>query len=626
MGNLFAEAKLKTALANDTYTDKKEIVSKAGYLLGVDKNIFDSGELLPEIYEELEKNQDARMVRNLCFLFTCIEHCYKQLQMQMVNDLKNLHSMDMTKAATEALRKDGLDIVKANCTLDEYRPRIAAEIANRIQGCKDIFPMWVPWEYIRQMFSFPTKTKDRAQERAWLYYNENIIRFPYNVFLNWQFKADEGGNLLGSDEQFLIRLYAQNGDTFCDYDKVRGESKQTQQNVEQFLLHSVRSEILVDCENCDPLKFFAVLQSLSPEAIGKIQKIFLFDDVNASSIWGLVEHYTKAKVDRFMTQRVVEGKSVVDMTVAVCCCQEHYDKKIDSFLLFSSDSDYWPLINNVVTARFLMMFEREKTSKAIVNKMREHHVLYCYTDQFCKAGDAYRLRNDALALECASYLKQQLGSCNIEDIHDLAPKYQTYFGRDGRRVEFTYNDISFEIRVARVFVFPQGVAAIAPYMGQIMARPEAYTYIIDIGGYTTDVVKFSRGGQVDMTFCESFNNGVIKMYDEVQRAVRNRFQLDMDDYSIDNVLRRGYNPGREINELVHSTARSYARTLIRTLKEKGVDLTLSYPVFIGGGSCLMRPVIESELGRDDYLFVEDPRANAVGFKMMAESKLAAENR
>lgn len=70
----------------------------------------------------------------------------------------------------------------------------------------------------------------------------------------------------------------------------------------------------------------------------------------------------------------------------------------------------------------------------------------------------------------------------------------------------------------------------------------------------------------------------------------------------------------------------YARTLIRTLKEKGVDLTLSYPVFIGGGSCLMRPVIESELGRDDYLFVEDPRANAVGFKMMAESKLAAENR
>ena len=50
------------------------------------------------------------------------------------------------------------------------------------------------------------------------------------------------------------------------------------------------------------------------------------------------------------------------------------------------------------------------------------------------------------------------------------------------------------------------------------------------------------------------------------------------------------------------------------------------PVFIGGGSILMRPVIESELGRDDYLFIGDPRANAIGYKMMAESKLAAENR
>ena len=52
-------------------------------------------------------------------------------------------------------------------------------------------------------------------------------------------------------------------------------------------------------------------------------------------------------------------------------------------------------------------------------------------------------------------------------------------------------------------------------------------------------MKFSRGGQVDMAFCESFNNGVIKMYDEVQRAVRNHFQLDVDDYTIDNILRCG---------------------------------------------------------------------------------------
>lgn len=100
--------------------------------------------------------------------------------------------------------------------------------------------------------------------------------------------------------------------------------------------------------------------------------------------------------------------------------------------------------------------------------------------------------------------------------------------------------------------------------------PEAYTYIIDIGGYTTDVMKFSRGGQVDMAFCESFNNGVIKMYDEVRRAVRNRFQLDVDDYTIDNILRCGYNPGKELNDGFTRPPVNYARTLIRSLKEKAL--------------------------------------------------------
>lgn len=51
-------------------------------------------------------------------------------------------------------------------------------------------------------------------------------------------------------------------------------------------------------------------------------------------------------------------------------------------------------------------------------------------------------------------------------IHDLASEYDKYFGRDGRRVVFTYNNVDFEVRIVRVMVFPQGVAAIAPYMSK----------------------------------------------------------------------------------------------------------------------------------------------------------------
>ncbi len=48
--------------------------------------------------------------------------------------------------------------------------------------------------------------------------------------------------------------------------------------------------------------------------------------------------------------------------------------------------------------------------------MREHHVLYCYTDQFCKAGAHTGSATMLWRWDPASYLKQQLGSCNIEDM------------------------------------------------------------------------------------------------------------------------------------------------------------------------------------------------------------------
>lgn len=94
-------------------------------------------------------------------------------------------------------------------------------------------------------------------------------------------------------------------------------------------------------------------------------------------------------------------------------------------------------------------------------------------------------------------------------LQELKPKYLKYFGRGGQRIEFTYNGTHYDLRVARVEVFPQGYAAVVPYLGKI--RDKTRSYIIDIGGYTTDVVMLKKGGEPDLDFCESFNAGVIRM-------------------------------------------------------------------------------------------------------------------
>lgn len=209
-------------------------------------------------------------------------------------------------------------------------------------------------------------------------------------------------------------------------------------------------------------------------------------------------------------------------------------------------------------------------------------------------------------------------------LQELKEKYVAYFGRSGKRVCFEYNDVTFDIRIGRVEVFPQGYAAMVPYLGE--TKNKARSYIIDIGGYTTDVIKLKRGGEPDLEFCESFNTGIIKLFDKIERTVRNSFRVELDDYMVDSILRGQMQGAAAIQKAAKQVRREFASTLIHSLAEKGVDLTLSYPVFIGGGASLLKEDIITQLECDEYKFVDDVRANAQGYELLAKAKLIRESR
>jgi hypothetical protein len=72
------------------------------------------------------------------------------------------------------------------------------------------------------------------------------------------------------------------------------------------------------------------------------------------------------------------------MTAGVC--RNYYDDGIDSFILVSSDSDYWGLISSLPMAKFLVMYEYAKCGIAIKNALSEHDIYYCSIDDFCSAN------------------------------------------------------------------------------------------------------------------------------------------------------------------------------------------------------------------------------------------------
>ena len=398
------------------------IVSKVAYLIGVGDSHWKSTltGLDSDIYEELEENKDARIVRNLCMLRTEIERNFKRFSMLILMELKNLHTIPQTQKMIHQLHKDGIDIIKANPKLEEYLPKINTLLQQHIDACKTLFPIWVNWDFVRQLFIIPGGSSTKKSKEVFEYYMENLERYPYRMFINWRWGSDDEGNLLYNDEKFLSRLYQQNGEVFTGYANVRGEGKETQRNIYGFVDASEQTVALVDCENCDPLKMCAALQSVQPEMLAKITKIILFNDVNASSAWNLLEKHTKATIEHQMSERVLTGKSLVDVMLVAGCCKEHYMNKVDSFLLFSSDSDYWGLISSVSTAKFLVMVEQSKVSGEVIRKMIDSDIPFCYLDQFCQGGQSHKMKVDALLSECRRFVGQHYQPVNVHEMLNVA--------------------------------------------------------------------------------------------------------------------------------------------------------------------------------------------------------------
>lgn len=96
-----------------------------------------------------------------------------------------------------------------------------------------------------------------------------------------------------------------------------------------------------------------------------------------------MNEFTEIPVERILLQRVKEDKSFLDIRLSVGVCKEFYQNKIDSFILASSNSDYWGLIPTLEEVRFLVLVEEEKVSGAIRHTLEDAGITYCYLDDFC---------------------------------------------------------------------------------------------------------------------------------------------------------------------------------------------------------------------------------------------------
>lgn len=397
------------------------IVSKIAYLIGVPKHIFENEFEPPklDIYNLLEQDKNARIVRNLCIIRTAIERGFKHISEKMKYQYRSILSMPehIPEEAVRQLTADGINFYKKSSTkLNHHIIEINRLLSDRINNCKHIFPLWLKWDYIRDLVIMPNGlTEEGTRDAADIYFS-NLECYPYKIYINWD--PQPYGNILYNDKKFVTLLYQLHNEYFTEYSRVSDAGSFVKSNILDFVDLAEKVVMAVDCENSDPYRLCATLKGLDAEVTAKIQKIMLFDDVHTVQAWRVLESYTDIPVEHIMTERVKQSKSLVDIELTARTCMEHYKNRVDSFIIVSSDSDYWGLISSLPDARFLVMIEREKCGPDMKAALANSGIFYCYIDDFY-SGNSEDIKKNALFTELYRHLDEAL-RLNAIDMLDAA--------------------------------------------------------------------------------------------------------------------------------------------------------------------------------------------------------------
>ena len=395
--------------------DTKKIVTTIGYMIGVKKNILEQcfGEEYHELLQTLYVNKETSIIRYLCKLRTTLMQKFKKTDDEMRFNLKNLNSMDFyDQDNIKQLEKWGFEIIKPNYRSEKYMLDLAGLISANIDNCFELFPDWVNWNYIKDLFVIPQYTKKGVLKSEFNIYMKNIEYYPFQMYIHW--KPEDHGSILYTDGKFLGIIYRQHNDIFTDFTKYKDAHSETKNNIYDFIDRSYKTAIAVDCENSDVYKLYSVLKNLNQDELSKIEKIVLYDDYHTTSGWDWLEKFTKIPIEHIEVNRVTDQKSLVDIKMTAGVCTDYYENNITSFILVSSDSDYWGLISTLTKAEFLVMYEHSKCGQAIKRALSEHNIYYCSIDDFC-SGNIEELKK-AVLFSCLEKYLPEIISLNGKEL------------------------------------------------------------------------------------------------------------------------------------------------------------------------------------------------------------------
>jgi uncharacterized LabA/DUF88 family protein len=389
--------------------NRAEVVTIVAYMLGIDEQSLNEyySQHYGQLLEQLRQDKDATIIRYLSRIRTTIMKNFLQVDNEMRYNLLNIDRISLFEHNEIAsLQKWGVRVVQPNYRSDKYISHLTKLMDEHIDACEHWFPETIRFSYLRELFVVPHYSKKDVLKTEYEKFHSNIGLYPFQMYLYWQPEAC--GNILYSDGKFLKILYSQHGEAFYEDYKYRDASDNTKQSIYDFIRQADRVVMAVDCENADPYKLYGVLKNLSRDDVNQIKKIILYDDYHTTVAWDYIERLLTVPVEHVEVPRVTDSKSLVDIQMAVGVSASYYRDGVDSFILCSSDSDFWGLISAIPDAHFLVMYEYRKCGQAIKEALNGKSIFHCAMDDFYQEN-AHDLQKIVLKKALESYLPKVVG-------------------------------------------------------------------------------------------------------------------------------------------------------------------------------------------------------------------------
>lgn len=207
------------------------------------------------------------------------------------------------------------------------------------------------------------------------------------------------------------------------------------------------------------------------------------------------------------------------------------------------------------------------------------------------------------------------------DFSQQAGKFKQYFMDEAKEgVTFRWNGAEIHFGIKDVQVSPQNFAAVFCYKASLFKQYRTVN-CIDIGDGTVDLLVI-RKGQPDLSVRVSERLGIAVLRSEIANTIQQNYGLQLESSDVEQVLLN--EPTVLDEEVIHEIQRMADEWMVRIINRLHTyvpDFRINPTVFLGGGSQVLHKQIETSPEFKYIEFIDNIKANAVGYAMLVKAKL-----